>query len=156
VRRRLAAAALGLCSAVACGPDLAAIPEPELSCARDMRYETKRGCVPLDMPAAPSPSIAAARVAEAERHRAEGERLYGEQEYDAALKELRAAEAAQPTPRGQRYVALCLDALGEVGPAIAAYRKFIQGAPRTMETEVVEAKARLEALAGHEPHEPSR
>jgi len=74
---------------------------------------------------------------EADRHFAKGMRLEGEGDFEAALTEFGAAQAAWPTAETMLHIAECQEALGETLPAIASYQRYLDDVEGTPEAEPI-------------------
>jgi hypothetical protein len=85
-------------------------------------------------------------LAEAKAHYAAGQNAFKAGSYASALTEFQAADGIKPTPQAARMIGLCYDRLGKFPDAIAAYDRFLAGAPANMATQVDETKAREEAI----------
>jgi tetratricopeptide (TPR) repeat protein len=103
------------------------------------------------LPAACLLASSVARAAEADpdteiarRHYNAGTTLYDAEKYEDAVREFRAAQVAHPSPALDFNVGRCLDRLERVGEAVAAYERYLQGAPDAKDAG--EVRARVEAL----------
>lgn len=102
---------------------------------------------PAEKPAAPKPADAKpAKPADAKALFASGEKKFKANDFEGALADFEASNAAKPTPEAQRYIALSHDNLGHYAEAVAAYDAFLAAVPVKMKAEGEEAKTRMEAI----------
>jgi len=99
---------------------------------------------PADKPAAPA--TPAAKPGDAKALFTAGEKKFKANDFAGALADFEASLAAKADPATQRYVALSQDNLQHFQEAVTAYEKFIADNPPKMQTEVEEAKKRVEAI----------
>jgi tetratricopeptide (TPR) repeat protein len=91
-------------------------------------------------------------LADAKKHYGSGEKKYKAGDAAGALADFQIADSVKSTPQSQRYIGLCQEQLGHLPEAVAAYKNFLAGAPDRMQTEIDDAKARVDKitkLPGH-------
>ena len=101
--------------------------------------------------AAPTDKTAAAKAPAAKTPSAAASLKSGEAKLDAgdaaaALADFTAADAAKPTPESAHFIGLSEDRLGHFHPAVAAYERFVAGAPATMAAEVEITRKRIDEI----------
>ena len=103
---------------------------------------TTRPAAPVD---ATNPPNAKKLLASAQAKRDAGD-------FEGALADYRASDAAHPSPVTVEGIAFCHDKLGHFAEALTWYEGFLSDVPTTMQTEADAAKARVDAIktmAGH-------
>ncbi len=91
-------------------------------------------------------------LAEAKKHFGEGEKAFGKGDFKDALDHFKAAEAIKAAPATTRYMALCLDRLGQFRDAAVAFESFIGAAhgvkkpTKNLPKQIEEAEARLSEI----------
>lgn len=93
-------------------------------------------------PAKPAP----AKPADPKALYASGEKKFKAGDYEGALGDFEASNAAKPAPETTRYIALANDNLQHYPEAVSAFEKFIADAPAKSKDQVEEAKKRVEAI----------
>ncbi len=94
---------------------------------------------------APTPK----ELAAAKKHFGEGEKAYAKGEFKDALEHFRAAEAIKAAPQATRYIAMCLDRLGQFRESAIAFEHFVSEAhalkkpPKNLPKQIEEAEERL-------------
>jgi hypothetical protein len=99
----------------------------------------------LPPPAAGAEGLTPAQRKQADRHFAEGKRLFGQEAWDEALVAFEAANAIAPHPVVLANIGLCHERAGRVAEALAVYRAFIAD-PKVSEEQADEIWARIDAL----------
>jgi tetratricopeptide (TPR) repeat protein len=91
----------------------------------------------------------ATELAEAKKHFSEGERAFDKGDFKEALEHFQSADAIKAAPATTRYVALCLDRLGQFRDAAIAFESFIGAAhgvtkpSKNLPKQIEEAETRL-------------
>ncbi len=94
---------------------------------------------------APTPK----ELADAKKHFGEGEKAFAKGEFNEALEHFKAAEAVRPAPQTTRYIALCLDRLGNFRESAIAFEHFLSEAhtlkkpTKNLPKQIEEAEERL-------------
>jgi hypothetical protein len=99
--------------------------------------------LPAPNEVAATPAPAAADLAAAKRHYAEGEKKFKAADYAGAVVDFRAANDVKATPQAERYVALCEDALGHYAIAVEWYEKFLAHVPEKLAAQGDEVRKRV-------------
>ncbi len=109
---------------------------------------------PAAKPAAPAtpaakpaaPATPAAKPVDPKPLMASGEKKFKAGDFAGALTDFEAANAAKPSPEGDRFIGLCQDNLGHFPEAVTAYEKFLANVPAKMKEQGDETKKRVEAI----------
>lgn len=101
---------------------------------------------PASAQPADKPAAAAPKPGEAKALFTSGEKKFKADDFAGALADFEASQAAKADAATVRYIALSHDSLQQYAEAVAAYEKLIAEDPPKMQTEVDEAKKRVEAI----------
>jgi hypothetical protein len=93
-----------------------------------------------------SPATAAADIAAAKKHYAEGEKKLKAEDFEGALVEFQAANDIKSAPQSERNIGICEDNLGHFPSAVEWYEKFLAHVPDKLAAQGDEIKKRVAVI----------